>query len=84
MNSLLSQHRPKDSTPEEWEKLWNNAHYVLQPLADIIKKQIKELDGVKADDFNCPNHYAKLAFQAGAKERLKYILSLLPDSVEKH
>ncbi|CAB4170090.1 hypothetical protein UFOVP1528_39 [uncultured Caudovirales phage] len=83
MNSLLMQCRPKDSNKEDWEKAWDNAKYVLQPLADVIKKQIKELNKVSPNDFDCPNHYAKMAYEHGGKERLEYVLSLLPDSVDK-
>ena len=83
MNSLLAQAKPKDISQEKWVEMWNNSTYLLQPLADVLKKQLDELDKVKGDDFACPNHYAKLAFQAGAKERLKFVLSLLPPTVEK-
>lgn len=83
MNSLLANAKPKDISKEKWMEMWNNSHYLLQPLADVIKGLVAELDKVKADDFACPNHYAKLAYQAGGKEKLKLILSLLPDSVDK-
>lgn len=64
--------------------MWGNSHYLLQPLADFLKVRIKNAELVKPSDFDCPNHYAKMAYEAGAKKAFLEILSLLPDSVDKN
>lgn len=81
MNALLSKHLSRD--PEErrkWEESWRAASHLLTPLAKVLKEQLASMESVKADDFALPNHYAKLMYQEGAKEKLRFILSLLPDS----
>lgn len=83
MNSLLAAKRPKDISKEDWEKMWNNSHYLLQPFADVMKAMLESRDTVKGDDFDCPNHYAKLAYELGQKEMLKQLLNILPPTVQK-
>lgn len=80
MNSLLQHHRPNDISREDWDKTWNNSSYILQPLADVLSILIKDLEEIKNDDFDCPNHYAKLAFKEGTKQAFKKVLDWLPDS----
>lgn len=77
MNQLLLSKRPKDSNKEEFVKAFNNAQYVLDPLAEVLQDLIEQNNKVNKDDFNCPNHYAKLAFQAGENKAYDLILSLL-------
>ena len=76
-NSLLSK-RPKDSDKDEFVKAWNNSSYVLEPLALLIQELMDQNNKVNKDDFDCPNHYAKLAFQAGENKAYAFLLSLLP------
>jgi hypothetical protein len=76
-------YKPKDCSNEDWLKLWGNSHYVLQPLADLLMSRIKIAEVVKPTDFDCPNHYAKMAYEAGLKAALSDVLGLLPDSVDK-
>lgn len=88
MNSLLSKHRPKDGegkqiAKEEWEKQWTNSHTLLQPLANVLKEMRDHPSSLRADDFDCPNHYAKLVAELVRKKVLEDILALLPDSVDK-
>lgn len=78
MNNLLLSKRPKDSTADEFVKAYNNSSYVLEPLAKVLQELILQNDKVNKDDFDCPNHYAKLAFQAGENKAYAFILSLLP------
>jgi len=77
MNQLLLSKRPKDSNKEEFVKAFNNAQYVLDPLVEVLQELIEQNNKVNKDDFNCPNHYAKLAFQAGENKAYDLILSLL-------
>jgi hypothetical protein len=37
---------------------------------------------VSKDDFDCPNHYAKLAYQAGYSNALEMVKDLLPASAK--
>lgn len=84
MNSLLMKHKPKDTTPEKWLEHWENAAYTLEPLAKVLIEMKKELGKVKRDDFDTPNHYAKLVSELAQLETIDRILGLLPDSVEKN
>jgi hypothetical protein len=84
MNSLLMKHRPKDITEEKWRSMWENAQYLLQPLADVLMERRGDLEKIKPDDFNIANHYGKLVFEGGRVSEINYLLSLLPSSVEKH
>lgn len=78
MNNLLLSKRPKDSDKDEFIKAWNNSQYVLECLADVLKDLMEQNNKVNKDDFDCPNHYAKLAFQAGENKAYAFILSLMP------
>lgn len=80
MKQAFLKHIPKDSTTEEFGKTWDNAGYTLTPLYKLLKELVEENNRIKKDDFDCPNHYARLAFQAGENRAYAYILSLLPDS----
>ena len=82
MNSLLMKHRPSDITPDEWAKLWDNSSYTLEPLAKVLKELKSTVEDVKPDDFDCPNHYAKLAYEAGQKAILNKVLGLLPEKAK--
>ena len=83
MNSLLAKHRPKDLDKEQWEKVWNNSHPQLQPLANVIKELMTTGNLVKPSDFETPNHYAKLVADLSRKAALQAVLDLLPDGVKK-
>ena len=83
MNQLLLNKKPSDATPEEWKTSWENSSYVLQPLADAIKAKLYETGRVKSTDFDIPNHYAKMAYEAGLAEMGQWILDLLPGGVNK-
>ena len=82
MNKLLSQFKPPDATQEEWEKSWNNAGWTLEPLYRTILYMQSENNKVKKDDFECPNHYAKLVYQAGFNAALERIADMLPDTAK--
>jgi hypothetical protein len=82
MNSQLLNNRPKDSTPEEFKKAWDNSSYVFEALWKTIEGYIADNNKVKKDDFSCPNHYALLAYQAGLSEAFNRILTLLPESAK--
>jgi len=80
VNSLLAKNKPKDC--EDFNKLWTNAGYTLRPLYKTLRQLREELDKIKAEDFDCPNHYAKLAYQGGQAKAYDLILSLLPDTAK--
>ena len=82
MNKLLLNNKPKDISNEEYIKLWNNSGYVLEGLYITLKNMDKELNSVRKDDFDCPNHYAKLAYNAGQSRIIEQIINLLPDSAK--
>lgn len=84
MNSLLMKHRPKGVDKEKWEGQWAAGADFLQPLADVLKEMVKERHGkVRPDDFDCPNHYAKLVAELAEQQILKQILEMLPSGVDK-
>lgn len=82
MNKLLLNNRPEDSSVEEFTKAWNNSSYTLEALYKTILVLKEELNTIKKDDFDCPNHYAKLAYNAGQIKAYDFIVSLLPDSAK--
>jgi hypothetical protein len=83
MNKLLLNNKPKDITNEEFIKLWNNSTYVLETLYNTLLVLNKELTLTKKDDFDCPNHYAKLAFNLGQSKIIEQIVTMLPDGVKR-
>tara|TARA_R110000822_G_scaffold120579_4_gene254045 strand:- start:297 stop:548 length:252 start_codon:yes stop_codon:yes gene_type:complete len=82
MNKLLLNNKPKDITNEEFTKIWNNSSYVLESLYKTLVDIDKELNNVKKDDFDCPNHYAKLAYNAGQSRMIELVTSLLPKATK--
>ena len=82
MNSLLVKHKPKDIDREDFAKVWSNAGYSLQALYGALTELREQLMVVKADDFDCPNHYAKLAYQAGMAKAYENVLAMLPESAK--
>lgn len=84
MNHLLVKHRPSEVDIDDWKKHWENAAYTLEPLAKALIEMRNELNKIKADDFDCPNHYAKLASQQMQIALINKILEMLPASVEKN
>lgn len=83
MQVVLSRHKPKDISREEFNQLWENAGYTLQPLYKTIQESRSSKESIKENDFDCPNHYAKLAYRAGFIEALDYVCSLLPNSAKE-
>jgi hypothetical protein len=83
VNSILLKNRPKDADPKEFQKVWDNSGYALTALYSTLEEFKTALNTVKADDFDCPNHYAKLAFQAGMAKAYETVMSLLPESAKK-
>jgi hypothetical protein len=83
MNKLLLNNKPIDTTNEEFIKLWNNSGYTLQAMYKTLLTLKEEINSIKKDDFDCPNHYAKLAFNLGQIKNIDYIISLLPNSAKE-
>lgn len=82
MNKLLLNNKPKDSTNEEFIKVWNNSSYTLEALYNTLKTLKEEINSIKKDDFDCPNHYAKLAYNLGQIKAYEFVMSLLPDTAK--
>ncbi len=82
MKMSLLKNRPKDSTPEEFTKSWENIGYTLSALYRTLNDMKSSMEKVKDDDFSIPNHYALLAFQAGKKQMLEEIMGFLPESAK--
>lgn len=82
MNSLLLKNRPEDASPEDFKKAWENGSYVFEALWKTLLEWQRESKTIKKDDFDCPNHYAKLAFQAGMLEAIDRVIDLLPPSAK--
>jgi hypothetical protein len=75
-------HKPNDISAEKWREMWNNAGYLLRPFAALLQERMKSHSSVNANDFNCPNHYAKMVWESGKKEEDEFVLSLLPDTAK--
>lgn len=88
MNTLLTKHVETESgkthaqSVEAYERAWENAKYLLRPLAKMLEERVKVLESIKDNDFETPNHYAKLMFYMGKKEEAVFLKSLLPKSLE--
>jgi len=82
MNKLLLNNKPKDSSNEEFIKAWNNSSYTLEALYNTLLALKDDINSIKKDDFDCPNHYAKLAFNLGQAKAYDFIISMLPDSAK--
>lgn len=82
MNSKLLKHKPADTSDAEFKKLWENAGYTLEPLYDLLIDLKSDLNNITKEDFDCPNHYAKLAYNMGQTKVIDYIISVLPKSVK--
>jgi len=83
MNKLLLNNKPKDSSNEEFIKAWNNSSYTLEALYKTLLVLKEDVNNIKKDDFDCPNHYAKLAFNLGTIKAYDLIISMLPDSAKR-
>jgi hypothetical protein len=82
LNTLLLKYRPKDTDREEFAKVWSNAGYSMQALNGALNELKANLQTVKAEDFDCPNHYAKLAYQAGMVKAYENVLAMLPETAK--
>lgn len=82
MQALLNRFKPKDSTDAKWAETWDNAGYALEPLYLALEYLKQEIETVNKDDFNCPNHYAKLMWREGQIKAYNTIIGLLPDSAK--
>jgi hypothetical protein len=80
MKSCLLKYKPKDTTNEEFEKTWENIGYSLQALHKLLDELIQNNNEISRADFDCPNHYAKLAFQSGENRAYAFIKTLLPQT----
>ena len=82
MNKLLLNNKPKDSSNEEFIKAWNNSSYTLEALYKTLLVLKEEINSIKKDDFDCPNHYAKLAYNLGQSKMIDSVVAMLPDSAK--
>ena len=82
MNKLILNNKPKDTSNEDFIKTWNNSSYVFEVLYKTLLSIQKDLDNIKRDDFDCPNHYAKLAYNAGQSKMIDVVVAMLPDSAK--
>ena len=80
---LLLNNKPKDSSNEEFIKAWNNSSYTLEVLYKTLLVLKEDINNIKKDDFDCPNHYAKLAYNLGQMKAFDLIISMLPDTAKK-
>lgn len=82
MNSLLVKNKPDDISKEDFENLWNNTGYSLRALYSTILELKQGSQNIKREDFDCPNHYAKLAYEGGLCNAYDKILALLPETAK--
>lgn len=67
----------KSDDPESFKKTWAAIRPSLEHLEELLSDFVKELDSVTSNDFDCPNHYAKLAYKMGQAEAYKKVIELL-------
>jgi hypothetical protein len=83
MNKSLLKNKPSNTSNEEFEKLWNNSSVSLEALYKTLEDIKAEISSIKKDDFDCPNHYAKLAYNLGQLKMADLVISMLPDSAKR-
>lgn len=83
MNKVLLNNKPKDSSNEEFIKAWNNSSYTLEALYKTLLNLKEDISNIKKDDFDCPNHYAKLSYNLGQIKAYEFIISMLPDTAKR-
>ena len=83
MNKYLLKNKPSNTSNEEFEKLWNNSSVSLEALYKTLEDIKAEISSIKKDDFDCPNHYAKLAYNLGQLKMADLVISMLPDSAKR-
>jgi hypothetical protein len=81
MRSNLAKNKPEDMTQEEFNKAWDNAGYILEPLALVLKEFISTRRSLNEADFTSGN-VGQLAFKAGEAAMADKILDLLPSSAK--
>jgi hypothetical protein len=82
LNTLLIKHKPSDVSKEEFEKTWTNCGYSLRALYKAILELKQNSQNIKREDFDCPNHYAKLAYEGGLCNAYDKIVALLPNTAK--
>lgn len=82
MNKLILNNKPINTTNEEFTKAWNNSGFVFEALYKTMLQIKKDIDNIKREDFDCPNHYAKLAYNAGQSKIIDTIVSMLPETAK--
>ena len=82
MNKLILNNKPINTTNEEFIKAWNNSSFVFEALYKTLLQIKKEIDNIKREDFDCPNHYAKLAYNSGQSKIIDTIVSMLPETAK--
>ncbi len=82
MKTILSKHRPENTSKEDFDKMWSNMQYGLTTLYKAVEEMKSSTEGVKSSDFDCPNHYAKLAYELGKKQAYQEVIDLLPDGAK--
>lgn len=82
MNHQLLTNKPSDASNDEYKKAWENASYVIGPIWATIEEWKTANNTITKDDFDCPNHYAKLAYQAGMNRAFDQVLTLFPKSAK--
>lgn len=78
----LSKHRPPDISASEFDKMWNNLGYSLAPLYKVCQEEIEATGRISKDDFDIPNHYAKMAYEAGMRAAFEKIQKMLPETAK--
>ena len=82
MNSILVKNKPEKTSTEDFIKAWDNSAFVLEALWKTLDQFIRDNNSVKKEDFETPNHYAKLAYQAGMTKAYQAVIDMLPPSAK--
>jgi len=75
--------KTKAESIKEWEKAWENSRYLLRPLRKMLQEQQEHFDSMKETDFDCANHYAKIAFRAGKRQQIQDLIDMMPKSLDE-
>jgi hypothetical protein len=54
----------------------------MEALCKTLQSIKDDVTSIKKDDFDCPNHYAKLAYNMGQVKMIDLVISMLPEGAK--
>lgn len=81
MNTLLSKHRPKGCSKEDWETSWKNGGHYIAPIVAVLL-ELRGSDTITEDALNHPNLHDKLIWEASRRRLIDQIVKIIDIKVD--